>query len=159
MTDYVRMIVIGGTIGTFAAACLIAPGLVAAVAEEPVAAVASTIEDLFPSIDPKAFRKYNIVLGEGVSTDVTRTQTVKKIGYGYTSTVKIVTTPSGTYSSDAIVSPHVLYPGIEVMPKRSWSNRFGHPVSRSAQGTRHWTSFSRGSIIYYSYSDEPATRT
>ena len=98
-------------------------------------------------IDPKIFRKYDIVLGPGVSTDVQRTQTIRKIGYGYASTVTVVTTPSGTYSSDALVSPHVLYPGIEVTPKHD------HDAES------HWTSVERGSIIYYMFIAGPATRT
>ena len=40
--------------------------------------------------------------------------TVRKIGYGQTSIVNIITTSSGVYSSDALTSPHVLYPGIHV---------------------------------------------
>lgn len=49
-----------------------------------------------------------------VSTSVTASATVTKIGYGRTTAVTISTTATGTYSSDALGSPHVLYPGITV---------------------------------------------
>ena len=49
-----------------------------------------------------------------MSADVQRTASVTKIEHGRKSNVSIVTTLSGTYSSDAITSPHVLYPGIHV---------------------------------------------
>ncbi len=41
------------------------------------------------------------------------TVNVRKIGYGHVETVEIVTTATGTYSSDGLASPHVLYPGVE----------------------------------------------
>jgi hypothetical protein len=47
-----------------------------------------------------------------VSTDVHSRQTVRKIGYGLTEFVDIVTTSTGTYSSDGLSSPHIRYPGI-----------------------------------------------
>lgn len=49
-----------------------------------------------------------------VSTEpLTRTR-IKKIEYGRVSYVDITTTSSGTYSSDAMFSPHVKYPGVHV---------------------------------------------
>ena len=44
------------------------------------------------------------------------TANVRKIGYGRVSSVEVVTTASGTYSSDGLASPHVLYPGVEAKP-------------------------------------------
>lgn len=57
---------------------------------------------------------YTITYDDTVSLDPLSQATVSKVGYGHVSEVNIVTTSSGTYSSDALKSPHVLYPGIEV---------------------------------------------
>ncbi len=54
-----------------------------------------------------------------VSDTVLTTQNVRKIGYGRVETVEIVTTASGTYSSDGLRSPHVLYPGVEVLTSQT----------------------------------------
>ena len=62
-------------------------------------------------VDDQAFQ---VSVSDTVSTDVLHANQVKKIGYGMVQTINIVRTPSGTYSSDALVSPHVLYPGIDV---------------------------------------------
>ncbi|RYE10597.1 MAG: hypothetical protein EOP22_04475 [Hyphomicrobiales bacterium] len=134
---------------------LIAPAQMAAIAEEPVKVASAAIEDLLPldKIDPRMFRKFDIELDDSVSMDVQRTQTVRKIGFGRLSTVTIVTTPTGTYSSDALLSPNVRYPGIEVTPKQGWQY---WPESR---GSGHWTSYSQGSIIFYFYADAPAAHT
>ncbi len=51
-----------------------------------------------------------------VSREVLDIRNVRKIGYGHESSVEIVTTPSGVYSSDGIASANVLYPGVETSP-------------------------------------------
>lgn len=153
MADIVRVIAIGGTIGALVAGTLAAPQLMAAVAEEPVKMAAATIDQLFPAdkVDPKVFRHYNVTLDDSISTDVKRTQVVSKIGHGRKSTVTIVTTPSGTYSTDALLSPHVRYPGIETS-RKSWFDEL-----ESAEGG-HWVSFSEGSFTYLVFR-VPAERT
>jgi hypothetical protein len=157
MVDPVRVLAIGGTIGALVAGSLMAPQAINAMAEEPVKAVASALETLFPeAVDAKMFRKYDITFDDSVSTDVKRTQVVKKIGHGRTSTVTIVTTPSGTYSTDGLLSPHVQYPGIEKNLK-GWGSRSFYYSSRSYGGAR-WTTFSNGSFTYFTYR-APATRT
>ncbi len=50
----------------------------------------------------------------GVSLEPLSTVTVRKIAFGQTSFVTVTTTSSGVYSSDALASPHVRYPGIHV---------------------------------------------
>ncbi|MEO7220947.1 MAG: hypothetical protein ABIY37_00595 [Devosia sp.] len=156
MVDPVRVLAYGSFFGSMMAWSLVAPDQMSAVAEEPVRAVAATVEGLFPdTVDPKMFRKYKITFDDSISTEVQRTQVVKKIGHGRTSQVTIVTTPSGTYSTDGLLSPHVQYPGIEKELK-GWGNRFWFS-SRSYGGGR-WTSFSTGSFTYYSYR-AAATRT
>src|SRR5690349_17723960 len=113
MVDPVRTMALGGFFGAMIGWSVLAPDQMSAVAEEPVKAVASAIGDLFPpSVDPKMFRHYKISFDDSVSTEVSRTQVVKKIAGGRKSDVTIVTTPSGTYSTDGLLSPNVRYPGI-----------------------------------------------
>ena len=52
-----------------------------------------------------------------VSQDVLTSGTIRKIGYGRIEEVNIVVTSTGTYSSDALGTTHVLYPGIETKRK------------------------------------------
>lgn len=56
---------------------------------------------------------------DSVSTEVISYSQVRKIGFGNESTVNVVKTLSGTYSSDSMASPHVLYPGVKVRAKSS----------------------------------------
>src|SRR5690349_1652982 len=57
---------------------------------------------------------YSVTYEDDVSTTATATATVRKIGYGETTVVNITTTSSGVYSSDAMTSPHIRYPGVHV---------------------------------------------
>ncbi|MDO8360870.1 MAG: hypothetical protein Q7T08_12655 [Devosia sp.] len=130
----------------------------AAFADEPASTALKTASDLFPPpFDPKKLVKYDIVFDDSISTEVQSTQLVKKIGYGKKTMVSIVTTPSGTYSSDALTSPNVRYPGIEVTPKPSDDDedRFWISSSSSRYGTSNSISFSSGSFTYYTYSFKP----
>lgn len=56
------------------------------------------------------------VIAPTVSREIIGTQSIRKIGFGHETSVQIVTTPSGVYSSDGIASSHVLYPGIKGKP-------------------------------------------
>ena len=160
MNKHARMITVAGTIGTMVAIALVAPGMIGAIAEEPVAALSNGIDQLFPApVDIKKFRKYAITFDESVSTEVEHTSTVKKIAFGHASNVSIVTTPTGTYSSDGLLSPNVRYPGIEVKPKHRWSEDYSFGSFSSESGTGSWSSFSRGSIIFYNYSFTPSARS
>ena len=142
MLNAIRAVSYGVFGGSVFALTILAPQQIAAIAEEPVKAAAATIDQLFPDpIDPRMFRHYDITLDDSVSTDVQRTQVVKKIGHGRTSQVTIVTTPSGTYSTDGILSPHVRYPGIE-KSLRIWPDDYIY-----AEGGR-WMSYADGSFIY-----------
>jgi hypothetical protein len=148
MSEPIRMIALGGTIGLVVAGTLVAPQFLSAVADEQVAAIEETIETLFPpqTVDPRAFRRFDITLADSVSTTAERTTLMTRIAFGRKTTVAVVETPTGTYSSDAITSVHVRYPGIEVTPKR----RFADPR------TPRWSAVEHGSFTYYSYSLEPA---
>jgi hypothetical protein len=82
---------------------------------------------------------------------------VTKIGYGKKSKVSIVTTATGTYSTDGIRSPNVRYPGIEV--GRKWRGGMWFSTWSSSYGSGSWTSYSNGSIIFYTHSYKPAKRS
>ena len=148
MSQPVRMIALGGTIGLAVAGTLAAPQLLAAVADEPVAAIQQTIETLFPveAIDPRIFRRFDITLADSVSTTPERTTLLTKIAFGHKVTVAVVETPTGTYSSDAITSVHVRYPGVEVAPRRRYDDL---RIPR-------WSVIEQGSFTYYTQSVEPA---
>ena len=153
MVSPLRAVAYGGFAGGVLALCLVAPAQMGALAEEPVKIAASTIGDLFPpdTVDPRIFRHYDIIVDDSVSTDVRRTQVVKKISHGRTSRVTIVTTPTGTYSTDGVVSPHVRYPGIETS-LRVWPDDYFY-----AEGGR-WVSFVEGSFVYLVFR-APAARS
>ena len=57
---------------------------------------------------------YSVTYEDSVATDPLERVQVRKIGYGQTSFVDITRTETGTYSSEALFSPHVRYPGIHV---------------------------------------------
>lgn len=98
-----------------------------------------------PAIDPSRLVRYENVAylvdyDASVSADPVSTSRVKKIEAGKVSYVDITTTASGVYSSDAMFSGHVQYPGITVerapYPHNTGGNRF------SSWGSSGWTSFS-----------------
>lgn len=81
--------------------------------EQPGKILLGTMDGLLGKpIDVAGLIKYDIIMEPSVVTDVVRTRTVRKIGFGRTEFVEIVTTPSGVYSSDALASPHIQYPGV-----------------------------------------------
>lgn len=80
-------------------------------------------------------RYYEVDYDASVSTDPISTATVKKIEAGRVSYVQIASTATGTYSTDAMTSPHVQYPGIAVEPVAK-KNFFFSSWSRGK-----WTSF------------------
>ena len=101
----------------------------AVASEEPARTLLSSASEIFPApFDPASLARYSYELEPSVSTEVLKESTIKKIGYGNTEFVHVLQTPSGTYSTDALQSPYVEYPG--VLKKRSrdqiglafWSN-------------------------------------
>lgn len=121
MSDYLRLIAGGSLVGLLAGLLALPSLLPPALAdEEPAKTLLSTADELFAQpIDLGNLVKYDFTIEPSVSTDVVKTRTVRKIGYGRTEFVEIYTTPTGTYSSDGLTSPHVRYPGIHKEPKRS----------------------------------------
>jgi hypothetical protein len=96
------------TLGAICATALSAIGPGAVFADEPAYA-----------IDPEALvrienRTYDIRYESWVATEPLSRAQVRKVGYGNVSYIDISTTATGTYSTDGLTSPHVLYPGIEV---------------------------------------------
>ncbi|WDR05115.1 hypothetical protein PSQ90_12545 [Devosia rhodophyticola] len=59
-------------------------------------------------------RDYSVDYDDSVSTEPQKQVRIKKVEYGKVSYVDITTTSTGTYSSEAMLSPHVKYPGVEV---------------------------------------------
>ena len=65
-----------------------------------------------PPIDTSRLAKWSYTLDPSVSIEPLRESTVTKIAGGKVTTVHVVETATGVYSSDALDNPHVLYPGI-----------------------------------------------
>lgn len=85
---------------------------------DPVGTLNSPMAQLFPApMDTSKLLKWNFEVDPGVSLEPIRQSTVKKIAFGRVSTVGIVETATGVYSSDALTDPHVRYPGITATPK------------------------------------------
>lgn len=85
-------------------------GASAARADGPISVAPPPLTTLVKFYD----RQYEIAYADSVSLEPVSSAMVRKVGYGHVRDVNIATTSSGTYSSDGLVSPHVLYPGIEV---------------------------------------------
>ena len=148
MANIVRVAAIGGIAGVIVAGGLAMPAFLQnAVAEEPTK-VAAAFSDFFPHqpYDPSTLLKFDVIVGPGVSTDVQRSTTVSKIGYGNRTYVTIITTSTGTYSSDALTSPNVKYPGVDLLPR--FASRWGQD-DHGLGGA--WTSTTSGSITTFSF--------
>ena len=155
-----RTVAISGGLAALVAGALASPAVFPqAFADEPQHSLVKTASEIFPKpFDLKLLKKFDVTFDKSVSTEVIGTQIVRKIAFGQKSEVAIVTTPSGVYSSDALTSPYVRYPGIDVAPKYP-HNFFSYSMSTSRYGTGIWTSFSRGSFTFYNYSFTPTTRS
>lgn len=122
-----RHMLLGMTLGAVCATAIaaIGPGFVLeAIADEMPAGFDT---DKLVKFDG---RDYEVDYADWVSTDPLSSASVKKIEGGKVSYVSITTTATGTYSTDGLISKHVLYPGVdvtEVAPHRTnwmrfWSN-------------------------------------
>jgi hypothetical protein len=161
MADTVRIIAIGGTIGVLVAGAFAAPAFFqTALADEPVKIASSAFADMFAKpFNPKSLVKFDITYGPSVSTEVRHSVTISKISYGQREYVSIVTTPSGTYSSDALTSPNVRYPGVDVTRKVRWHANWDDRTFAGAFAGGIWTSVTSGSITTLTYSPAPAARS
>jgi hypothetical protein len=161
----IRTVFLSGALAGLVAGAIAAPAFFpAAFAAEPQKHLLDTTAEMFPKpFNPKSLKKFDIVVDDSVSTKPLRTEVVSKIGFGHRSLVAIVTTSSGTYSSDAIASPYVRYPGIDVTPKeededydRHHHSWFG--VATSPYGTRTWSHVTNGSFTFITSTFTPARR-
>jgi len=120
---YDARIVMGMGAGAGLVALLLAlPSMLppAVASEEPARTLLSTAGEIFPPpFNPDSLVKWDFQVEPSVSTTPLRQSTVRKIGYGVTEFVQVVQTSTGTYSSDALQSPHVEYPGILKQRKRA----------------------------------------
>ncbi|HTO27955.1 MAG TPA: hypothetical protein VL017_05135 [Devosia sp.] len=120
-----RHLLLGMTLGAVCATALaaIGPGMVfEALADEfaPSGVDASSLVK-FEGQD------YVVDYDDWVATDPLSTVRVKKVEAGKVSYVTITTTATGTYSTDAMFSNHVQYPGISVEEDPSDTyNRFSY---------------------------------
>lgn len=111
-----RHVLLGMTLGALCATTLAftGPGMVIETFADDVA------ERLVPrGFDPSELvhfedKSYKVESEEWVATEPLSTTRIKKIEAGLVSYVTITTTESGTYSTDAMFSDHVQYPGIAV---------------------------------------------
>ncbi|ODT79617.1 MAG: hypothetical protein ABS76_18720 [Pelagibacterium sp. SCN 64-44] len=102
-------------------------------------------------------RPYAVSYDETVSSDPVSVSRIKKIEAGRVSWVTIATTASGTYSTDAMFSPHMQYPGVSVerLGWPYWAYHAPSPRTRFSywSGT-NWTSMSlRSGNSFYYYSE------
>lgn len=127
MAGTIRMLASGGAVAALAG--LLFAGLYAlpqAIADDQIldTLTGTAIEALPPPFDADSLvkfegRDYAVTYSEDVSMDVESRSTIRKIAYGRTSFVEVTTTSSGTYSSEALFSPHVRYPGVYITPVRN----------------------------------------
>lgn len=90
-------------------------------------------------------RRYIVDYDDTVSTDPLSTTTVKKVEAGKVSYVTITRTATGTYSSDAMFSNHIQYPGISVEAARPARNYFRYWTNGA------WSAFSTGTAGSFHY--------
>lgn len=121
-----RHMLLGMTLGAVCASALAVTGpgiVIESFADEMVQSVFAPGFDTTKLVKFEG-RQYQIQSEDWVSQDPISSQVVKKIEAGRVTYVTIANTATGTYSSDAMFSKNVQYPGIaldEVPPSR---NRF-----------------------------------
>ena len=71
---------------------------------------------------------FEVGTAPGVSLQPTSQVQIKKIGYGQTTFVNILSTPSGTYSTEGLVSPNIRYPGIYTQKLHVFASPFSGEV-------------------------------
>ncbi len=113
--DATRAIILGGAAGLAGLVMLALPDYLppAVASDEPIRTLLSSPSELWPpAFNPDTLMKWDYYVQPGVSIEPIRESTVRKIGYGKTTMVHVMETESGVYSTDALASPHVEYPGI-----------------------------------------------
>jgi len=147
-----RHMLIGMTLGAVCATAIAftGPGMVLpALADEFIDSVVA------PGFDTSNLvkfggKRYSVESEDWVATEPLSTVRVKKVEAGKVSYVTITTTETGTYSTDAMFSDHVQYPGIEVTERPRYPrNRFSYWSSGSWYG---FTSTNGSSFTYFNIS-------
>lgn len=141
-----RHLLLGMTLGAICATGLaaIGPGMVFEAFADEFAPSGVDAASLVKFED----REYVVDYDDWVATDPLSTTRVKKVEAGKVSYVTITTTASGTYSTDAMFSNHVQYPGISVEPAEEGRNFFRYWTNG------RWSAFSTGtagSFVYYGF--------
>ncbi len=120
-----RAYVLGALAGTAAAGGLaLIPVLPAAFAQSVSDLSAPALIPSPPrgtAIDPDTLvrfkdRDYSVTYEDWVDTTPLERVTVRKIAFGKMTTVTVTSTDSATFSSEALFSPHIRYPGVTVTP-------------------------------------------
>lgn len=106
-----RKVLLGMTLG---AVCGVAAGMIG-----PGSVIAAFADGTQTGIDPSALvkfedRDYDVQYDDWVDTTPTGKTRIKKVEFGRVSYVDITTTSTGTYSTDAMFSRNIQYPGITV---------------------------------------------
>ena len=106
-----RKVLLGMALGAFCATAIAAIG--------PGAVLATFADEAPAGIDVAGLVKFNdhdyaVHYEDWVDTTPTARSRVKKIEFGRVSYVDVTTTSTGTYSTDALFSNHIQYPGISV---------------------------------------------
>jgi hypothetical protein len=110
-----RIAALGALFGMVASVTLALPSLVPqTMADEPLKTMHEAKDAVLETVFGRGpeFVKPRWTIEDGVSTEVLRSSTVRKIEFGRTSFVTIATTSTGVYSSDGLDSPNIRYPGI-----------------------------------------------
>ncbi|HTJ56109.1 MAG TPA: hypothetical protein VL418_00910 [Devosiaceae bacterium] len=103
--------IVVGVLSGFAVAQLQPGPTFAAVAERPPFTYGKALDTHLAKFNGDY---YAVGTESNVSLEPESDTVIRKIGYGQTNFVHIITTPSGTYSSDGLFSPNIRYPGIHV---------------------------------------------
>ena len=155
--DATKLVMFSGS-GVFAGLLFLAlPNYIppAIAGEEPVRTLLKSANDLWPpAFDPDRLMKWDYYVQPEVSVEPIRESTVRKIGYGRTTMVSVMETESGIYSTDALASQHIEYPGIIKEYKasapelrywdgRHWVVALGEPANSFVSITR----FKDGALI------------
>lgn len=118
--------------------------LPALASDEPLHTLLSTGKQVFgPAVTPDDLVRWDFTVDPGVSTEPLKDTSIKKIAYGRTSTVHVVETSTGVYSSDALTDPHIQYPGIA----KHQRSRFAGLAFWTGHGWRLATPFTAGSFV------------
>ena len=110
-----KHVALGALLGTAVSLALVAPNFIPkAWADDAVKIATAQNTELLDIIAPKPteFFKPSWTVEDSVSTEALSVHKVRKIEAGRTSFVTVATTSSGVYSSDALTSDNVRYPGI-----------------------------------------------